>query len=136
MAWANGGAVDKLVAVAFFTRRLTAVLIPSLLAASCTLALMVTRVVPKGSGSRVIWPCTSANVASSASSMSLSMVEAKERPSALVVKLKMYVRIVNKGLPEAVEEVRATSSVGEGIGCEHGAGEEGWKLRREHRGDC
>jgi len=35
------------------------------------------------------------------------MVEAKEMPSAVVVKLKMYFRVVNTGLPEAVEEVRA-----------------------------
>ena len=103
MAWASGGAT----AVAFLTRRVAVVLIPSLLAASCTLALMVTLVVSKGEGSRVIWPCTSANVASSASSVSSSMVEAKERPSVVTVKLKMYFRVVNTGLPEAVEDVRA-----------------------------
>jgi len=68
---------------------------------------MVTLVVLWGSRSRMIWPCTSANVASSASSMPSSMVEAKEMPSAVVVKLKMYFRVVNTGLPEAVEEVRA-----------------------------
>ena len=107
MAWASGGAVDKLVVVAFFTRRLAAVLLPSLLEARSTLALMVTLVVSKGSDSRVKWPCTSANVASSASSMTSSMVEVNERPSAVTVKVKMYFKVVYTGLPEAVEEVRA-----------------------------
>jgi len=35
------------------------------------------------------------------------MVEVKERPSAVTAKVKMYFRVVNTGLPEAVEEVRA-----------------------------
>ena len=39
--------------------------------------------------------------------MASSMEETKERPSALVVKVKMYFRVVNTGLPDAVEEVRA-----------------------------
>jgi len=103
VTWASGGATE----VAFFTRRLAVFLIPELLAANCTLALMVTLVVSKCSGSRVIWPCTSANVALSASSKTSSMIEAKERPSTVTVKLKVYFRVVNTGLPEAVEDVRA-----------------------------
>jgi len=39
--------------------------------------------------------------------MSSATVEVNEKPPALVVKVKMYFRVVNTGLPEAVEEVRA-----------------------------
>jgi len=39
--------------------------------------------------------------------MSSSMVEVKERPEAVGVNFKMYFRVVNTGLPEAVEEVLA-----------------------------
>jgi len=35
------------------------------------------------------------------------MVEVKERLSAVAAKVKMYFRVVNTGLPEAVEDVRA-----------------------------
>ena len=39
--------------------------------------------------------------------MPSSMIEVKERPSAVTAKVKMYFRVVNTGLPEAVEDVRA-----------------------------
>ena len=68
------------------------------LSPSRTVALMVTLVVSKGSGSRMMWPCTSATVAVASWECDwdpvelppvASLDETKERPVAVVVRVKL-----------------------------------------------